>query len=148
MSVFSQTRRLDKLRKRYFCQSIKELNHSFICRIYRADHAFCDCGLMHDLELLDFTLASIIFPNFEKHLAIQEGRDNVVAGPEEQAEAKKVLEEVFGPLNHPEMDEIKYEYDDMKRILKNVFKKKHFPMAFRRLDAWLDDQLQQAYSYT
>ena len=71
---------------RYFVQN--DIRHTFLCGIYRARRKFCDCGLIHDLQMLDFSLAEILFVNYDHDLAVQEGRKIKV----EPAQYKKSME--------------------------------------------------------
>lgn len=123
------------------------MRHLFDCRIYTARKRFCDCGLVYNLQHLEFALANILYPDYEIDLAVQEGRPPSSVRPktkkqkQAQKEALELLEKIFGPITKPDMEQIKYEYDTMKKIISQSFTKKRFRRAYERLDEWLDNEL-------
>jgi hypothetical protein len=57
------------------------------------------------------------------------------------AKAMKLLEDIFGPIQKPSFEELKMDYEDMKKILDTLFTKKMFPGGFRRLEKWLQGEV-------
>lgn len=102
---------LEQIRDRYFrpvmSQSAGRLCHHADCQTHRAmevyKYALCTCGLLHDLRMLDGSLASKIYPDAGEEYAKQEA---MVPGSfywmdsEEratrQAEARDFLKKYFG----------------------------------------------------
>lgn len=137
MSVFSNKRMLVIIASRYFVSSHKRFLHYGDCAIYLARRPFCSCGLLHQLQYLDYDLATIIFPNFEKDNRTQETGKRKNKNKKETAGAMAILEKVFGPIQKPGFEELKMDYDDYNKILESRFTKKTFPNGFRRLKTWL-----------
>jgi hypothetical protein len=149
MSIHSEINKLLHIRRRYFCGGA--VRHHCDCRIYASNKhgqrgAFCDCGLLHDLNSLDFALSDIIFEDFEKDYHLQEtGKPVTELTPktiEEKAACMKILEDVFGPTPVPELEEIKEQYNDMERVLSIVFSE-DYPDCMKRLEVWYEKRLKE-----
>lgn len=137
MSFAYTVKRLLQVRGRYFVSAIGEICHHGDCRIYKAreDSQFCDCGLIHDLEVIDFGLAKVLFKDYAEHMRIQEGLPPV-QDEKEYEECKRILEETFGPI-YSSSEEVRYCYGEMKRLLSTTFSEEEFPNCYARLEDWL-----------
>lgn len=141
MQVNSEINKLKRLSELYFAESKKQILHYGDCKIYKADRPFCDCGLLYRLDHLDFTLASIVFPNFNDDVYLQEtGKKPPKRETKEQKESMRILEEVFGKAERPSLEILKMDYDDMYKVINTLFTPKMFPSAFKRLDRWLKQE--------
>jgi hypothetical protein len=145
MSVQSQTNRVAEIRSRYFhtCMNLKNrITHQMDCAIYAVTERgqFCDCGLIHDLRILDFALASVLYDKYEDDLSLHEtGKKIKERTNKELKEQKKniaLLEKVFGPIT-TDMADIKQEYNNMKKIIETVFPdESEYPDCYKRLKKW------------
>jgi hypothetical protein len=143
MKIESEIHKLKKLIGSFFVESKKRFCHWGDCRIYSATRTFCDCGLLHRLNHLDYTLAEIVYPEFIDEMYIQDTGSRKKKPKKETDEAMRVLEEVFGKPQKPSFEELKMDYDDMHRVLNTVFSPKMFPGAFKRLDKWLRNEVKR-----
>lgn len=114
----------------------KQILHYGDCEIYCAGKPFCSCGLLHQLHYLDHSFAGIVFPKFESDLSLQTNGKRR-RNKKQEAEAMAILESVFGKMEPPSFLDLKWDYDDYKKLLNNCFTKKEFPRGFNRLDYWL-----------
>ncbi len=137
MSIESQSRILLGIIARYFVPSKKLILHFGDCEIYLADRPFCGCGLLHDLQYLDCTLASIVYPKFNDDDYLQYHGKKKRRNRKKEAESLALLESVFGKIEPPSLEDIKWEYDDMKKILDLCCTHATFPTAFKNLKKWL-----------
>ncbi len=132
---------MGKLCDRYFRKT--ELGHFGDCSIYRAcppnDFAFCSCGLLHDMNSLDFELAKIIYPKYQRDWEIQwhqtdideESPEQKVKRGEDYEKNLKLLYEIFGtPTEEESKEERKERYKEW--ILKEFGDS--FPNAIERLN--------------
>lgn len=135
--------KIASINRRYFVSIPNNKNssvrHFADCNIYAVKRRFCSCGLIHDLQYLDFALAKIIYEKYEKDLTIHEGRKNL--SKRKQEECIKILEEVFGKFKKPNIEDIKEDYDLYKKLLKTTWSKAIYPQVFNRLELWLKEQL-------
>ena len=94
-------------------------------------------------------MAGIVYPKFWDELYLQDTgewpKKNNRKRKKEMEEGMKILEEVFGKLKRPSLEEIKMEYDDMYKALNSVFSPRMFPSAFKRLEKWLKDEISKEY---
>jgi hypothetical protein len=142
MKIASEIHKLTTLIKRYWVEGKKQFLHYGDCEIYSAHRSFCSCGLLHQLRYSDYTLAEIVYPRFTDDLYFQDiGSRKKKKSKKETAEAMKLLESVFGPMQKPNYEDLKMDYDDMSKILNTVFTKKMFPGAFRRLENWVKKEV-------
>jgi len=125
---FSEKHYLYEIRKRFGIRT----RHFGDCKIYRANKPFCDCGLLHDLQHIGFDLAKIIYTPYEKDLAKEEGAKKLTA--KERKETEQILEDVFGSIPKPTLIEIKYRYDEMKKLIRDAYGIYRVPNMKRRLD--------------
>lgn len=144
MQVHSETIKLKALITSYFWQSKKCFLHWGDCNIFSADRPFCSCGLLHRLHHLDYTLANIVYPKFESDMYLQDTGKRYRKSKEtaSQKAARQILEDVFGPINvKASLEDLKWDYDDMKKVLNTLFTKKMFPSVFKRLERWLQKEV-------
>lgn len=144
MKIASEIHKVEVLIKRYWVECKKQFLHYGDCEIYSARRPFCSCGLLHQLRYLDGVLAEIIFPKYWDDLYYQDMGSRQKQKKKDKKgveEAVKLLESVFGPMQKPSFEDLKMDYDDMKKILDTLFTKKMFPGGFRRLDKWLRDEV-------
>jgi hypothetical protein len=66
-------RRVWDICDRYYSTEIKDIVHFFDCHIFAARRTFCSCGLIHDLEYLDYCLARVLYKKFDEDLYKHEG---------------------------------------------------------------------------
>jgi hypothetical protein len=137
MNIALQSLTLSTTIARYFVASKKQFLHYGDCEIYLARKPFCGCGLLHQLGYLDYTLASIIYPQYEDEGYLQHNGKRRKKNNKKDAAALELLEKIFGKIESPSFEDLKYDYDDYKKILNNCFTKKEFPSGFSRLDNWL-----------
>lgn len=132
MNLESSKYTLKIIAERYFVKSKKQILHYGDCEIYAADRPFCSCGLLHQLNYLDYTLAKIIYPKFEDDNYLQASG---IKRPKARVSKKtlKMLEKVFGPMPAVNLEELKMDYEDYKKVLISSFGTKAF---IRRLDYW------------
>jgi len=139
MSHAQQTH-LNAIRYRYFWGN--KIHHFGDCRIFRGlPYKFCSCGLLHDLEaLLPMPYVKIIYPKYWDEFHLQEMQE--MPPPKEQSPTKEeqLLEKVFGPIPKSSPEEIKMDYNEMKRDITEVFNDT-FPSALDRLEEWYKNQL-------
>lgn len=156
MSVWSQINIAAEIKSRYShtCLDLKKnITHHMDCRIYAVnDHGqrgkLCDCGLLHDLNILDFGLAEVLYDKFTDDLYLHEtGKEKKEPTKKEQREYKKsmkILEEVFGPITF-DLEDTKEQYNDMEKVLKAVFpSKKEYPGCYERLENWFKNKKKEA----
>jgi len=156
MSVWSQINRAAAIRSRYFHTCIdlkKNITHHMDCSIYAVnDHGqrgkFCDCGLLHDLRILDFGLAEVLYDKYTDDLYLhetgKEWKEPTKKELKERAKSMKLLEEVFGPLTI-NLEDVKEQYNDMKKVLKAVFpSKREYPGCYARLEEWFHTKKKEA----
>lgn len=142
MKIASEIHKVKILIQRYWVECKKQFLHYGDCEIYSARRPFCSCGLLHQLRYLDYALAEIIFPRFSEDLYYQDmGSKRRKKNKKEITEAMKILENVFGPIQKSSFEDLKMDYDDMKKIMDTLFTKKMFPSGFRRLDKWLQGEV-------
>jgi hypothetical protein len=132
----------------------KSITHHMDCSIYAVnDHGqrgkFCDCGLLHDLRILDFGLAEVLYDRFTDDLHLHETGEEkkktyTKKELKEQEKCVKLLEEVFGPLII-DLEDLKEQYNDMKKVLKAVFpSKREYPGCYARLEEWFKNKKKEA----
>lgn len=145
MNIHSEINKLKTLIKSYFREDHKRFCHFGDCRIYSGTRTLCDCGLLYCLTHLDCTLATIIYPDFEAELYIQEtgSKKYPKQSKKQMAESMKLLEEVFGKIEKPSFEELKMDYDEMYKVLDTVFSPRMFPSAFKRLEKWLAAEIKK-----
>lgn len=145
MNFHAETVRLKTLIKFFFREDLKRFCHCGDCRIYSATRPLCDCGLLYRLSHLDYTLTTVIYPEFEAELYIQEtgNKKPPKQSKKQMAESMKLLEEVFGKIEKPSFEALKMDYDEMYKILDTVFSPKMFPSAYTRLKKWLVNEVNQ-----
>lgn len=144
MKIISEIHKITMLISSFFVESRKRFCHYGDCEIYRARKPFCNCGFLYKLNHLDYTLASIIYPQFMDEMYIQDMGERRKNKPKkETAEAMKLLEEVFGKIQKSSFEDLKMDYDEMFKILNTVFTPKMFPSGFRRLDKWLREEVKK-----
>ena len=143
MNIASEVYKISMLVKSFFVESRKRFLHYGDCEIYRAERPFCNCGLLYRLNHLDYTLANIIYPEFENDVCLQEtgSRRKKKITKASQKEALELLEKIFGPRHKPSFEELKMDYDDMHKVLNTLFTEKMFPSAFRRLEKWIQKEV-------
>lgn len=156
MNIASQSRNLNTIISRYFVSIHNQLLHYGDCEIYLGIRPFCGCGFLHLLGYLDYNLASIVYPQYENDLYLQDTGKKRRKNKKKDAEAKDILEKVFGKIEDAEtkdilekvlgkidssFEELKYKYNNYEKILNNCFTKKDFPQGFRRLDNWLKKEV-------
>jgi hypothetical protein len=146
MNIHGQTTTLSKIIARYFVSSRKAILHHGDCDIYRADRPFCGCGLIHDLNYLDFTLAEIVYPKFMDDAYLQQHGKKKRRNKKKDAECIALLESVFGKIEPPCLEDIKLDYDDLSKILDICCTKTSFPSAYRNLKKWLHKKVSRASS--
>lgn len=109
------------------------------CAIYAVTERgqFCDCGLIHDLRILDFALAGVLYDKYEDDLSLHEtGKKIKELTNKEQKKNIALLEKVFGPII-TDMADIKQEYNDMKKVIETVFPdESEYPDCYGRLKKW------------
>lgn len=151
MSIWSNINKVQEIRTRYFRTSKDDVNHCFDCSIYSCNShgqrgAFCDCGLIHDLIWLDWSLAVVLYKDFEEDYYLHQTGEKVPELTkeriEEQNECIKILEEVFGKATLPELVDIEEEYRDMKKVFEAVFPD-DYPDCYNRLELWREDKLKE-----
>ena len=137
MNVVSQSHALSVIIARYFASSKKQFLHYGDCQIYLARRPFCGCGFLYQLGYLDHALANIIYPKYEKELYLQDTGKVYKRNRKEEAKSLALLEKVFGKIDPPSFEDLKYDYDDYKKILNNCLTQQNFPKGFKALDSWL-----------
>lgn len=140
-SITSQSYLLNIIKDRYFCSSKKNFIHYGDCDIYQANRPFCSCGLIYQLNQIDYDLASIIYPKYANDSYLQDHGKRRRISKKEEAENQKFLESIFGKFNSPSFEEVKYDYNFYEKVLFNCFRKKEFPGAFSRLNKWVREQV-------
>jgi len=145
MNIHAEINKLTTLIKSYFVAQHKRFCHYGDCRIYSATRSLCDCGLIYRLSHIDCTLASIVYPEFEEELYIQETGEKRArkVSKKERAEAMALLEKVFGKIEKSTLEELKMDYDEMFKIIDTVFSRRMFPGAYKRLDKWLAKEIKK-----
>jgi 5-bromo-4-chloroindolyl phosphate hydrolysis protein len=129
----------------------KGIIHEMDCSIYAANDQrgkFCDCGLIHDLRILDFALAGIIYDKYEDDLHMHEtgeaAKEYTKKELREHKKSMKLLEEVFGPIS-TNLEDVKEQYNDMKKVIKAVFpSKRECPGCYARLEEWFHTKKKEA----
>lgn len=134
---------IENIKKRYFCHRKKEFLHFGDCSIYSAGRPFCSCGLLHELGWLDFNFSMMLYPKFEADDYLQTmGKKKPKKETVNQKKAKELLEQIFGKIGlRQSFEDIKFEYDEYKKILKSILSKKECPGAYKRLNLWLTKEL-------
>src|SRR5581483_12173158 len=117
MSIAYQASVLSRIIIRYFDKSHKQIIHYGDCSIYLADRPFCGCGFLHQLYYLNSSLATIVYPKFEKDNYLQATGKKLIKSKKKEAETLAILESVFGKIDPPTISEIKYDYDKFKAVL-------------------------------
>jgi hypothetical protein len=138
-----QSNKLDTIKDRYFFLSKKSVLHYGDCDIYQATRPFCSCGLIYQLNYLDYDFASIIYPKYSDDSYLQDHGKKRRLNKKKDAENKKLFEEVFGILEPPSFEDIKQSYDSYNKALSICFMPKEFPGAFKRLEKWLIKQVER-----
>lgn len=98
--------KLQQIKNRYFRKTIKRpegmITHHGDCKIYQSKETYgmapCTCGLLHDLECLDWEVAELIYPDFGDELR----ESNMIWDEERTPMSKEDIEklrEVFGCRN-------------------------------------------------
>lgn len=143
MKIQSEIYKLGVIKSRYFFASKKQLLHYGDCNIYAGRRPFCGCGLLHQLNYLDYNLANIIYPKYQDDEYLQfHGKRPIKKKSQEEIESLKLLEKIFGPIKTKySFEELKMDYDDYKKILKAHFTKKLFPICFGELKKWLHNEV-------
>lgn len=139
--VTSQSTILDTIKNRYFSYSKKSLIHYGDCDIYQANRPFCSCGLLYQLNHLDYYLAEIVYPQYNDDGYLQDHGKKKRINKKKEAETKKLFEAVFGVLEPPALEDIKDDYELYKKVLNACFAQKEFPSVFKRLDKWIVTQV-------
>jgi hypothetical protein len=137
----------ERIAARYFVTSKKQFLHHGDCYIFRLKKAFCNCGLLLDLERLDLAFANILYAKYDDDVYLQErGKPRSKATKSDlkkQEEIKKILEDVFGKVDgRLSFEEIKLLHDEYKRTLKSIFPRKtDCPGVYARLGEWLKKEI-------
>jgi len=137
-----QSNELDIIKDRYFLSSKKCILHYGDCDIYQATRPFCSCGLIYQLNHLNYDLASIIYPKYSDDSYLQDHGKKRRINKKKDAENKKLFEAIFEIFESPSFENIKCSYDSYLKILNQCFKNKDFPSVFKRLNKWLMKQVQ------
>ena len=125
------------IKSRYFFNG--RIRHHGDCEIYSRDR--CDCGLIHDLKPLDYTLAKALYEKYEDDLWLHDtGNKKAVLTESEQKESLRILEEIFGKITYT-LKDVNEEYVYAKNGLE-CFTVEEYPAAFKRLEEWRKEQVE------
>lgn len=126
---------------RYFDYHSRYVNHHADCEIYSLKKR-CDCGLLHDLRILDNELAMIIYEGYEIDLYQHDtGNDKSVYTKEEENKYEMLVKEIFGGFEPLTLTDIKKTYDLYKKIIDEGFGKDGYPAASIRLNKWFEEMM-------
>ncbi len=128
------------------------VRHSWECMIYRSlevySFCFCDCGLLHDLNKVHH-LAEVLYPKVSADQWLQDHQEPYK--PENPAmqegwdEADKILCEAFGAPSVPELGELKYNYEQDKKAIEEMFG--NCPDMLKRLSDKLSKDMKDRWKY-
>jgi hypothetical protein len=132
----NENKKLTEIRNRYFRSVIKRkdglITHHGDCDIHNAKEIYgfatCTCGLLHDLQWINYRLAEKIYPNFGTELAKSEmtweEEKNWKPISEEDSE-KFFKDNGFVINNFIDEEALKKEDEAQWEIIKEVFGKEY-----------------------